>query len=80
MERLKRDLDCKDHWRYLLIKKWNPTSLFLKYAQMTMPFTVLSFSFYRRGEDYLGLPSGYSKHTVIGFFHMATVDCIILVT
>jgi len=27
---------------------------------------------------YIGCPNGYSTHTVTGYFHMATVDCIIL--
>ena len=64
----------------MFIEKWrNPTSLLLKYAQMTAPFSMLSFSLYRE-EDYLGCPSGYSKHTVTWFFNMDIVDYIILLT
>ena len=75
MERFKRDLNYKDHQRCLLIEKWrDPTPLLLKYRQMT----VLSFSFYRGGEDYFGYPSGYSKHTITKIFHMAAAYYIIL--
>ena len=56
-----------------------PDSLLLKYAQMTVSFSMLNFSLYREN-DYLGCPSGYSKHTVIELFHMIAVDYFILLT
>jgi len=56
MEILRRDLSYKDHQRCLLIEKWgNPTSLLVKYAQMTVSFAILSFSF-KRGVGLYRMP------------------------
>jgi len=43
-------------------KMENLTSFLLMYAQMTVPFTTLNFSF-SRGDDYKGCSDAYSTHT-----------------